>query len=65
MADLISCFLLHQQTPLHIAAREGYSITVKLLVDNGAKYIEDNDGVSEAIFYSDSRYWIDNFAINY
>ena len=50
---------LHQQTPLHIAAREGYSITVKLLLDNGAKHIEDRCRVSETTFHSDSRYWIE------
>ena len=38
---------LYQQTPLHIAAGEGYKITSKLLVDGGAKLnMENKSGVS-------------------
>ena len=32
---------------------------MKLLLDNAAKHIEDKCRVSETIFYSDSRYWIE------
>ena len=50
--DIIISFILHQQTPLHIAAREGNSSTVKLLVDKGAKHIKDKDGVSETQYFT-------------
>ena len=41
---------LFQQTPLHIAVREGYKHTVDCLVTKGANInIKDNDAVSEAI----------------
>ena len=32
---------------------------MKLLLDNGAKHIEDRCRVSETTFHSDSRYWIE------
>ena len=42
------CFaFLYQQTPLHIAARQGYVKTVECLVEKGADIsIKDNNGVS-------------------
>ena len=38
---------LYQQTPLHIATKEGHELTVKSLVGKGATTnIQDKDGVS-------------------
>ena len=40
-------FSLNQQTPLHLAAREGHMDTVEFLINNEADInIQDNDGVS-------------------
>ena len=46
------CWFLfpYQQTPLHIAVREGQEYTVECLVANKADVsIKDNDGVSVAV----------------
>lgn len=42
-----------QQTPLHVAARNGKADTVRYLVDKGADInIKDDDGVSESDYHS-------------
>ena len=47
---------LYQQTPLVIAAKEGYEYTVKYLIENGADAsMTDNGGVS---FWKVSQYKI-------
>ena len=49
--NILKLFLpLCQQTPLHIAVREGQKHTVECLVKTGADTnIQDNDGVGVAI----------------
>ena len=43
-------FFLYQQTPLHVAAREGHDYTAKCLFKKGADIsIKDKDGVSVTI----------------
>lgn len=41
-------YYYYQQTPLHIAAKEGHDHTVKYLVDKGADiHIKDINGVND------------------
>ena len=41
------CFIFFQETPLHMAAKEGYEHTVRYLCKYGADTtLKDNDGVS-------------------
>ena len=48
MASRIFFHFFVQQTPLHIAVREGQEYTVKSLVENGANVnSKDKDGVSD------------------
>ena len=47
LLSAIFFFCPYQQTPLHIATREGYKLTVESLVDKGANTnIQDKAGVS-------------------
>ena len=47
MCNSFNCFVLHQQTPLHLAAKEGrFEKILGYLIDKRADInIKDNDGV--------------------
>ena len=60
LANILKKFFCpYQQTPLHIATREGYKLTVESLVDNGADInIQDKAGVSmKTLLRVITAYW--------
>ena len=57
---VLTCVFLYQQTPMHVAAREGHEYTVKALLKKTPNVdIQDKDGVSVYVRQSAEDCWFE------